>query len=143
MATVIQYKFPTLRPAQMALYTGSVALIRGPAIAGSVRPRSACVSCCSGPSIIPGQPRYAYVAPLRTQAKSIAWDLLKRLTKDIPDAVPSESELSVPLPNAAKITLMGSDHPDTLRGAYGDGAVLDEYAQTRPRVWANPTPDTR
>ena len=80
-------------------------------------------------------PRYAYVAPLRTQAKAIAWDLLKRLTKDIPDAVPSESELSVPLPNGARITLMGSDHPDTLRGAYWDGAVLDEYAQTRPRVW--------
>ena len=80
-------------------------------------------------------PRYAYVAPLRTQAKSIAWDLLKRLTKDIPDVSANESELRVDLPDSSRITLMGADHPDTLRGPYLDGVVLDEYAQIRPRVW--------
>ena len=42
------------------------------------------------------------------------------------------SELSVTLPNGAKIWLSGSDNVNALRGLYLDGVVIDEFAQCRP-----------
>jgi hypothetical protein len=64
---------------------------------------------------------YGYVAPFRTQAKSIAWEYLKRYTGPIPGREVNESELFVALPNGAKIRLFGADNPDALRGLYFDG----------------------
>lgn len=82
------------------------------------------------------RPRYAYVAPLYRQAKAIAWDTLKYFVQYIPDARVNEQELRVDFPqNGARIQLLGADSPDTLRGLYLDGAVLDEYAQMQPRAW--------
>lgn len=81
-------------------------------------------------------PRYAYIAPLRTQAKDVAWEYLKRYTGTIPSAVPNETELRVDLPGGRRIRLYGADNPDMLRGLYFDGVVMDEPAQQEPRVWA-------
>jgi phage terminase large subunit len=78
--------------------------------------------------------RYAYIAPFYSQAKQAAWDYLKQHTRDLAVKV-SESELSVELPNGARIRLYGADNPDALRGIYLDGVVLDEYADMRPSVW--------
>ena len=75
--------------------------------------------------------QYAYVAPFRSQAKSIAWQYLVDMTEGLATEV-KVSELSVTLPNGAKILLTGSDNPNALRGMYLDGAVLDEFAQMRP-----------
>ena len=47
----------------------------------------------------------------------------------------NEAELRADLHNGARIQLYGSDNPDTLRGLYFDGVVLDEAAQMRPRLW--------
>jgi hypothetical protein len=81
-------------------------------------------------------PRYAYVAPLFRQAKQIAWDYLKRFATQIPGATTNEAELRLELPwHGARIQLLGADNPDSLRGMYLDGAVLDEYAQMIPRTW--------
>lgn len=81
------------------------------------------------------RPRYGYVAPLYSQAKSIAWDYLRYYTQSIPGIKKNESELWVELPNGAKIRLFGADNPDALRGMYFDGVVLDEVAQMKPEVW--------
>ena len=81
------------------------------------------------------RPRFAYIAPFRVQAKQAAWDYLKAYTKDVPDRVVYESELRVDLPNGARIQLYGADNPDSLRGIYLDGVILDEYAQMPPRLW--------
>ena len=81
------------------------------------------------------RPRYGYVAPLYSQAKSIAWDYLRHYTAPIPDVKRNESELWVELPNTARIRLFGADNPDALRGMYFDGVVLDEVAQMKPGVW--------
>jgi hypothetical protein len=43
--------------------------------------------------------------------------------------------LWVELITGAKIRLFGADNPDSLRGLYLDGVILDEYADMRPRVW--------
>ncbi len=80
-------------------------------------------------------PRYFYISPFLKQTKLIAWDYVKRYTAPLPDVKFSESDLSVVLPNGAKIWLLGADNPDALRGTYADGVVLDEYAQIKPDVF--------
>ena len=88
-------------------------------------------------AIVDRKPRafYGYVAPFRNQAKSIAWDYLKYFTSPFPGREVAEQELSVTLPNRAKIRIFGADNADSLRGLYFDGAVLDEVAQMKPEVW--------
>jgi hypothetical protein len=80
-------------------------------------------------------PRYAYIAPFRGQAKAVAWDYLRRYALAVPGAVAAEGELSVTFPHGARIRLFGADNPDALRGIYLDGAVLDEVADMKPEVW--------
>jgi hypothetical protein len=78
--------------------------------------------------------RYAYIAPYYSQAKQVAWDYLKQYGAKYATKI-SESELSVELINGARVRLYGADNPDSLRGIYLDGVVLDEYADMRPSVW--------
>jgi phage terminase large subunit len=75
--------------------------------------------------------QYAYICPFRSQAKAVAWNYLVDMTSGIATDV-KVSELSVTLPNGAKIWLSGSDNINALRGLYLDGAVIDEFAQCRP-----------
>lgn len=79
--------------------------------------------------------RFAYIAPLLKQAKAVAWDYLKHYSRLIPGAVVNESELYVDFPNGARIRLFGADNPDSLRGVYLDGVVLDEVADMKQEVW--------
>lgn len=81
------------------------------------------------------RPRYAYIAPELKQAKGVAWDYLRQFGLKVPGASANESELWVELPNGARIRLYGADSPDSLRGLYFDGVVLDEVAQMKPFVW--------
>lgn len=81
------------------------------------------------------RPRYAYIAPELKQAKGLSWDYLKSYALKIPNSRINESELWVELPNAARIRIYGADDPDSLRGLYFDGVVLDEVAQMKPHVW--------
>lgn len=82
------------------------------------------------------RPRYAYIAPLYKQAKDIAWPYIKDFASGLRAyGRVSETDLNVTLPNGAEIRLYGADAPDTLRGIYLDGVVLDEYALIDPRLW--------
>ena len=81
-------------------------------------------------------PRTAYLAPLHSQAKSVAWDYLKHFTASVPGRKINESELWVGFPNGGRVRLFGADNPDALRGLYFDAVVLDEVAQMKPEVWA-------
>lgn len=81
------------------------------------------------------QPQLAYVAPTYRMAKRIAWDYVKRYTAPIAGSKANASELSVRLPNGAKLMLLGADSIHDLRGIYLHGAVLDEYALMSPRVF--------
>ena len=83
------------------------------------------------------RPRFAYIAPYLKQAKTVAWDYLKYYTKNIPNKEINESELRIDLPNGARIRLFGSDNPESLRGIYLDGVVLDEYQDADPRVFSS------
>ena len=80
-------------------------------------------------------PRYAYIAPLYKQAKSVVWDYLRKFAGAVAGTTFHETELRCDLPNGARISLLGADNPDRLRGIYLDGAVLDEMAQMPERLW--------
>ncbi len=80
--------------------------------------------------------RYAYVAPFYRQAKTVAWDYLKRYSQPILGIKINEAELRIDYPNGSRISLYGADNPDALRGMYFDGLVADEYGDWRPSVWA-------
>lgn len=79
-------------------------------------------------------PQYGYIAPTYRQAKKIAWKYLKKMSKPVCEKV-MESELSVELVNGATITLFGADNPDSLRGMYFDGLVIDEYGDVAPYLF--------
>lgn len=79
--------------------------------------------------------RYCYIAPLRNQAKTVAWDYLTAFARPVQSKPPNQAELHVDLINGARITLFGADNPDALRGPFFDGAVLDEYADIAPSLF--------
>ena len=81
------------------------------------------------------RPRYYYLAPTYSMAKRTSWDYLKEYTNVLPNVTYHETELRCDLPNGARIQLLGCERPDSLRGLYIDGAVLDEVAQMPPRLW--------
>ena len=65
-------------------------------------------------------PRYAYIAPTYRQSKSIAWDFLKFYAGKIPGVKFNETELRCDLPNGSRITLLGAETAENLRGLYFD-----------------------
>jgi len=79
--------------------------------------------------------RFAYVAPFYRQAKSVAWDYVKRYSSVVPGVMVNESELRIDYPNGARIQLFGADNADALRGLFFDGLVADEYGDWKPSVW--------
>lgn len=79
-------------------------------------------------------PQYSYIAPTYKQAKKIAWKYLKKMGAPV-IAKTMESELSVELVNGATITLFGADNPDSLRGLYHDGVIIDEYGDIAPMLY--------
>jgi hypothetical protein len=78
---------------------------------------------------------FAYIAPYREQAKTVAWDRLKKYARNIPGVEVRESELKIILPNGSWVRLFGGDNADALRGLGFDGVVVDEVADITPNVW--------
>lgn len=76
---------------------------------------------------------YWHVMPTMTQAKRVAWDMLKEFSRPIPGIKVNNSELCVTYPEGpsgrSKLQLIGADDPDSLRGPALNGLSLDEYSQ--------------
>ena len=86
-------------------------------------------------------PQYAYIAPTYGQAKRVAWDLLKDYVKNIPGVIVNEADLRIDIPrpysgDKIRFMLLGAENPDSIRGIYLDGVVLDEYAEMNTVVWS-------
>jgi len=79
-------------------------------------------------------PQFAYLAPSEKQAKKIAWAYLKDYAATVITKV-NESELSITLINGARIFVCGGDNPDSLRGIYLDGVIIDEFAQVKASLF--------
>ena len=80
-------------------------------------------------------PRYAYIAPTYGQAKRVAWDYLVKYAEPL-GGTTNISELRVDF-WGRRIQLFGSDNPETLRGQYFDGVILDEIGDQNPKIWTD------
>jgi hypothetical protein len=80
-------------------------------------------------------PRYAYIAPTYGQAKRVAWDYLVKYTEPL-GGTNNISELRVDF-WGRRIQLYGSDNPDSLRGQYFDGVIIDEVGDQNPKIWTD------
>jgi len=74
-------------------------------------------------------PRYSFISPTYKQSKSIAWDFLKHYAKNIPGTKFNETELRADFVNGGRITLLGAESFDNLRGNYYNGVIIDEMSQ--------------
>ena len=81
------------------------------------------------------RPRFGYIAPTYTQGKAIAWDYMRYYARPIPGMGINISELRVDYPHGGQVRIFGADNPDSLRGLYFDGVVLDEYGLMPPRIF--------
>ena len=79
------------------------------------------------------KPQYAYIAPTYSQAKRIAWEYLVEYTRPL-GATVRASELRVDF-MGRRISLYGADSPDSLRGIYLDGCVIDEIGDVNPALF--------
>jgi hypothetical protein len=80
-------------------------------------------------------PRYAYIAPTYGQAKRVAWDYLVKYAEPL-GGTQNITELRVDF-WGRRIQLYGSDNPETLRGQYFDGVILDEIGDQNPKIWTD------
>lgn len=83
------------------------------------------------------RPRFGYIGPTYRQAKAIVWDYAKHYARPIPGVVFNESELRVDYPNGGQVRLYGGDDPDSLRGLYFDGLVVDEYGLHQSDIFSS------
>lgn len=82
------------------------------------------------------RPRFLYIAPTYSQGKSVAWDYIQHFSRPIPGVTFNQSELRADYPNGGQVRIYGADSPDSLRGIYGDGAVLDEFGLQPPKIYS-------
>ena len=89
---------------------------------------------------------YAYVMPELKQGRIVAWPVFKSILRKLQglqvDAAHKidlarayESDNSIRFNNGSEIKLLGSDNPDSIRGAKLAGVVMDEVAQMPREVW--------
>lgn len=98
--------------------------------------------------------QYGHILPMLGQAKSVAWEPLKRIASVVPHAKTNESELSIKYPrtppkakiavpitgplnpdaNSTTVRLFGADNPDGFRGLPFSGVAYDEYSQQPPNI---------
>lgn len=81
--------------------------------------------------------RFFAAAPTRDQAKAIYWaDLKAMIPPMLLAGPPSETSLTIRLLTGAELCVVGMDKPERIEGRPWDGGILDEFANMKPRAWA-------
>jgi hypothetical protein len=75
--------------------------------------------------------RYAYIAPLYNQAKTVAWDVLKGFARPVLRGSPNEAELRVDLIGGSRISLYGGDNPNVFAASASPSRKID-CGEVRP-----------
>jgi len=75
-----------------------------------------------------------YVAPTYKQAKRVAWNGFRQMTRPYWAGGPRETDLSIESSRGGTIALRGADNYDGLRGDGLDFLVLDEYGNTQDQI---------
>lgn len=85
--------------------------------------------------------KVVYIAPTIKQARDIAWEMLKKVTRDVQATKPNESRLEISSyttqgqGKTSQIWLRGSENIESLRGQRIDFLVVDETASMKD--WTN------
>ena len=83
--------------------------------------------------------QYAFIGPWAEQTYNIAWKAISGKAQLIPgvklDDGKGKSPSRIWLPNNAEIQILGGSNPDSKRGTYLDGVVIDEVADIKPKLW--------
>lgn len=129
MTDVIRIPY-TPRPLQRAIHTGMARSRFGAVVCHRRFGKTVCavnhLQRAAMQSTKP-RPRFGYLAPTYRQAKAVAWDYVKHFAGPVVHHAVNESELRIDFPqNESQVRLFGADNPDSLRGLYFDGVVLDE-----------------
>lgn len=85
------------------------------------------LNCPEGSSVM-------YIAPTLGQARSIIWELLHDLGREVIKSS-HVNNLEITLINGRKILVRGADNPDSLRGVSLTFVVLDEVAFIKQEIW--------
>jgi hypothetical protein len=85
------------------------------------------LNCPKGSSVM-------YVAPTLGQARTIIFDLLQDLGRQVIKSA-HINNLEITLINDIKILVRGADNPDSLRGVSLSYLVMDEMAFIKPEIW--------
>ena len=86
-------------------------------------------------------PVYALIGPYKNQMKRIAWEPLKHFVHVIPGMKINNTDMYVEFPTkyagaaGARIYIVGADNPDSYRGTYLDGCIMDEFADMPEKMW--------
>ena len=90
---------------------------------------------------------YWHIFPSYAQGAKSVWQETNSEGRKYIDYIPksliakkNEKELKITLKNGSIYQIVGSDNPDSLRGAGIKGAVFSEYAEQDPRAWATIQP---
>ena len=79
--------------------------------------------------------RYVFLSPTFKQGKLTAWDYIKTYAGKIPGVKFNESELRCDLPNKSRITILGAENDQAIRGISLDGCVFDETQSIKPTIF--------
>ena len=79
--------------------------------------------------------RYVFLSPTFKQGKLTAWDYIKTYAGKIPNVKFNESELRCDLPNGSRITILGAENDQAIRGISLDGCVFDETQSIKPTIF--------
>ena len=79
--------------------------------------------------------RYVFLSPTFKQGKLTAWDYIKNFAGKIPNTKFNESELRCDLPNGSRITILGAENDQAIRGISLDGCVFDETQSIKPTIF--------
>ena len=82
------------------------------------------------------RPRFGYIAPTYTQGKATSFDYFTHYSAPVPGLRVNQSELRLDYPNGSQCRICGADNPDSLRGLYFDGVVLDEYGMHQAKTFS-------
>jgi hypothetical protein len=87
------------------------------------------------------RPRYGYLSPTYAQGKATAFDFIQHYSSDVYGRTVNQSELRVDFPatkapDTKQVRIYGADNPDSLRGLYFDGVVLDEFGLHQSKTYS-------
>lgn len=90
-------------------------------------------------------PIFDYIAPTLKQAKNIAWEKMQYFAETarqngMTNIKISKTDTNIKISRGgdigiATISLAGWEEPESLRGPYCDGMIIDEAADQKPGVW--------